>query len=83
MKAGNPNKRPETEQEPSLLATYPIGLSSTIDPARPAPSFYHACLRLNGSLFCQFVPLYLGMRPAAAATTAAAIQFGRELEPRP
>jgi hypothetical protein len=24
--------QPETEQEPSLMATYPIGLSSTIDP---------------------------------------------------
>jgi hypothetical protein len=39
VKARNPNLTTKTEQEPGLKATYPIGPSSTIDPALRDPSF--------------------------------------------
>jgi hypothetical protein len=44
----NPRNTEETEREPSLQATYPIGCPSTIDPAHPTLTYtaLPAALRL-------------------------------------
>jgi hypothetical protein len=66
----------ETEQEPGLKATYPIGPSSTIDPARLGLSFT-ACLSGNPSVVLAILWGYLGIRTVgrnAAPLTVPALE---------
>jgi hypothetical protein len=75
VKAGFRTKPPETEQEPSLQATYPIGPSSTIDPARLGPT-YPGQPAAERPVVLPIRHLYLGMR--SGRHNAALFTIGRD-----
>jgi hypothetical protein len=51
VKARNRKTEQETEQEPGLIPTYPIGLPSTIDPVSQGPGFTPLTGGFSGPLF--------------------------------